>query len=135
VGCLARPSPWSGQGYWLAELGRTAKTVAIRAAVAGLDPAGRTVIYIGNPTADSRGIVTRVVTTLGCRPVGRPPQECPPGPDGLYQMMVIRPFPSGVVPRTTDGPISLGRWRDEPAPPPPPPPPPKRPPVPPPPPR
>jgi hypothetical protein len=39
--------------------------------------------------------------------------------DGLYQLMVIRPFPSAVVPRSTDGAISLGRQRDEPAPPPP----------------
>jgi type II secretory pathway predicted ATPase ExeA len=47
----------------------TGKTVAIRAAVAGLDPAGHTVIYIGNPTAGTRGILTRVVTALGGRPV------------------------------------------------------------------
>jgi type II secretory pathway predicted ATPase ExeA len=46
----------------------TGKTVAIRAAVAGLDPAGHTVIYIGNPAAGARGIHHRIVTALGGRP-------------------------------------------------------------------
>jgi type II secretory pathway predicted ATPase ExeA len=47
----------------------TGKTAAVRAAVAGLDPAAHTVVYIGNPTAGTRGILTRVVTALGGRPV------------------------------------------------------------------
>jgi AAA domain len=46
----------------------TGKTVAVRAAVAGLDPAAHTVVYIGNPAAGTRGILTRVVTALGGRP-------------------------------------------------------------------
>ena len=47
----------------------TGKTAAVRAAVASLDPAGHAVIYIGNPTAGTRGILASVVTTLGGRPV------------------------------------------------------------------
>jgi hypothetical protein len=50
-------------------LAGTGKTVAVRAAAAGLDPARHTVIYIGNPTAGTRGILARVVTALGGRPV------------------------------------------------------------------
>jgi type II secretory pathway predicted ATPase ExeA len=46
----------------------TGKTVAIRSAVADLDPAGHTVIYIGNPTTGLRGILGSVVTALGARP-------------------------------------------------------------------
>ena len=46
----------------------TGKTVAIRAAVADLDPASHTVIYIGNPSTGVRGILAHVVTALGGRP-------------------------------------------------------------------
>lgn len=47
----------------------TGKTVAIRSAVSDLDPAGHTIIYIGNPATGVRGIHARVVTALGGRPV------------------------------------------------------------------
>jgi type II secretory pathway predicted ATPase ExeA len=47
----------------------TGKTVAIRSAVAGLDPAARTIIYAGNPATGVRGILARVVTALGGKPV------------------------------------------------------------------
>ena len=47
----------------------TGKTVAIRAAVADLDPASHTVIYIGNPSTGVRGILAHVVTALGGLPV------------------------------------------------------------------
>ncbi len=47
----------------------TGKTVAIRSAVADLDPAGHTVIYIGNPATGVRGILASVVTALGAKPV------------------------------------------------------------------
>src|SRR6266568_4871640 len=47
----------------------TGKTVAIRSAVADLDPSGHTVIYIGNPATGVRGILAHVVTALGGRPV------------------------------------------------------------------
>src|SRR6266568_1111040 len=43
----------------------TGKTVAIRSAVADLDPASHTVIYIGNPATGVRGILAHVVTALG----------------------------------------------------------------------
>jgi len=46
----------------------TGKTVAVRSAVADLDPAGHTVIYIGNPTTGVRGILEAAVTALGARP-------------------------------------------------------------------
>jgi type II secretory pathway predicted ATPase ExeA len=47
----------------------TGKTVAIRCAVADLDPASHTVIYIGNPATGVRGILAHVVTALGGKPV------------------------------------------------------------------
>lgn len=45
----------------------TGKTVAVRSAVA--DPAGHTVIYIGNPATGVRGILAATVTALGAKPV------------------------------------------------------------------
>ena len=47
----------------------TGKTVAIRSAVADLDAAAHTVIYIGNPATGVRGILAHVVTALGGKPV------------------------------------------------------------------
>jgi type II secretory pathway predicted ATPase ExeA len=47
----------------------TGKTVAIRAAVAGLDPVAHTVIYTGNPATGVRGILACAVTALGAKPV------------------------------------------------------------------
>jgi type II secretory pathway predicted ATPase ExeA len=44
------------------------KTVAVRAAIAALDPTRHTIIYIGNPTAGVRGIHHNIVTALGARP-------------------------------------------------------------------
>jgi type II secretory pathway predicted ATPase ExeA len=46
----------------------TGKTVAVRAALAGLDPTRHTVIYIGNPATGVRGIHHHIVTALGGRP-------------------------------------------------------------------
>jgi type II secretory pathway predicted ATPase ExeA len=46
----------------------TGKTVAARAALAGLDPTRHTVIYIGNPATGVRGIHHHIVTSLGGRP-------------------------------------------------------------------
>ena len=47
----------------------TGKTAAIRCAVADLDPASHTIIYIGNPATGVRGILAHVVTALGGKPV------------------------------------------------------------------
>ena len=47
----------------------TGKTVAIRSAVADLDPAAHTIIYIGNPATGVSGILAHVVTALGGKPV------------------------------------------------------------------
>ena len=59
----------------------TGKTVAIRSAVADLDPSGHTVIYIGNPATGVRGILAHVVTALGGRPVhGTAASPSRPGP-------------------------------------------------------
>ncbi|MEV4418268.1 AAA family ATPase [Catellatospora sp. NPDC049609] len=41
------------------------KTVAVRAALTGLDPTRHTIIYLGNPTIGARGIHHAIVTTLG----------------------------------------------------------------------
>jgi type II secretory pathway predicted ATPase ExeA len=46
----------------------TGKTVAARAALAGIDHTRHTVIYIGNPAVGVRGIHHRIVTSLGGRP-------------------------------------------------------------------
>jgi type II secretory pathway predicted ATPase ExeA len=44
------------------------KTVALRAAVAGLDPTRHQVIYIANPTFGARGLYVTIVRALGDRP-------------------------------------------------------------------
>jgi type II secretory pathway predicted ATPase ExeA len=44
------------------------KTVAVRAALAGLDPARHTVVYLGNPTIGTRGLYETVVAALGGQP-------------------------------------------------------------------
>lgn len=41
------------------------KTVAVRAALAGLDASRHTIIYIGNPAVGARGIYAAIVTALG----------------------------------------------------------------------
>jgi type II secretory pathway predicted ATPase ExeA len=46
----------------------TGKTVAIRAALAALDPTRHTVIYIGNPAVGVRGIHHHIVSSLGGTP-------------------------------------------------------------------
>jgi type II secretory pathway predicted ATPase ExeA len=44
------------------------KTVAVRAAIAGLDQARHVVIYLGNPTVGARGIHHTIVSALGQAP-------------------------------------------------------------------
>jgi type II secretory pathway predicted ATPase ExeA len=46
----------------------TGKTVAARAALAGIDHTRHTVIYIGNPAVGVRGIHHHIVTSLGGKP-------------------------------------------------------------------
>jgi type II secretory pathway predicted ATPase ExeA len=41
------------------------KTVAVRAALAALDPSRHTIIYLGNPAVGTRGIYHGIVTALG----------------------------------------------------------------------
>ena len=45
------------------------KTVAVRAAVAGLDPTRHQVIYVANPAFGTRGLYVQVVRALGAQPV------------------------------------------------------------------
>jgi type II secretory pathway predicted ATPase ExeA len=44
------------------------KTVAVRAALAGIDASRHTVIYLGNPTVGARGLYSTIVSTLGGTP-------------------------------------------------------------------
>ena len=44
------------------------KTVAVRAALAGLDQSRHSVIYLGDPTVGVRGLYSTIVTTLGGTP-------------------------------------------------------------------
>ena len=44
------------------------KTVAVRAALAGLDQSRHTVIYLGNPAVGARGLYTTIVSALGGTP-------------------------------------------------------------------
>ena len=44
------------------------KTVAIRAALAALDPSRNTIIYLGNPAVGARGLYATIVTALGGTP-------------------------------------------------------------------
>ena len=44
------------------------KTVAVRAALAGLDPSGTTIIYLRNPAVGARGLYPGIVTALGGTP-------------------------------------------------------------------
>ena len=44
------------------------KTVAVRAALAGLDPSRHTIIYLGNPAVGARGLYHGIITALGGTP-------------------------------------------------------------------
>jgi type II secretory pathway predicted ATPase ExeA len=44
------------------------KTVAARAAIAGLDSSRHTIIYIGNPAVGARGLYAAIITALGGTP-------------------------------------------------------------------
>jgi type II secretory pathway predicted ATPase ExeA len=59
-----------GLGIVTGEVG-AGKTVAIRAAVAGLDASRHQVIYLGNPTIGARGIYEAIITALGATPAYR----------------------------------------------------------------
>lgn len=53
-----------GLGVVTGEVG-AGKTVAVRAALAGLDASRHTTIYLGNPAVGGRGIYAAIVTALG----------------------------------------------------------------------
>jgi type II secretory pathway predicted ATPase ExeA len=56
-----------GLGVITGEVG-AGKTVAVRAALAALDPARHSLIYLGNPTIGARGIHHAIVAALGGLP-------------------------------------------------------------------
>jgi type II secretory pathway predicted ATPase ExeA len=56
-----------GLGVVTGEVG-AGKTVAIRAALAGLDASRHTVIYLGNPAVGGRGLYGCIITALGAIP-------------------------------------------------------------------
>jgi type II secretory pathway predicted ATPase ExeA len=57
----------SGLGVITGEVG-AGKTVAVRAAVNGLDPTRHHIIYIPNPAFGTRGLYVTIVTALGAHP-------------------------------------------------------------------
>jgi type II secretory pathway predicted ATPase ExeA len=57
----------SALGVITGEVG-SGKTVAIRAAVAGLDTSRHTIIYLPNPAVGARGVYATIITTLGGTP-------------------------------------------------------------------
>jgi type II secretory pathway predicted ATPase ExeA len=61
--CIAE----STLGVLVGDVG-SGKTVAIRAAVAALDPTNHHVVYIANPAFGTRGLYVSIVTSLGATP-------------------------------------------------------------------
>jgi type II secretory pathway predicted ATPase ExeA len=57
----------TAMGVVTGEVG-SGKTVAVRAALAGIDASCHTVIYLGNPTVGARGLYSTVVSALGGAP-------------------------------------------------------------------
>ncbi|MGH9267931.1 MAG: ExeA family protein [Acidimicrobiales bacterium] len=61
--CIAE----SALGVIVGDVG-VGKTVAVRAAVAGLDPTRHTVVYVANPAFGTRGLYVTIVRALGAEP-------------------------------------------------------------------
>ncbi|MGH9067036.1 MAG: ExeA family protein [Acidimicrobiales bacterium] len=57
----------SALGVLVGDVG-AGKTVAVRAAVAGLDPVAHHVIYVANPSFGTRGLYVTIVSALGATP-------------------------------------------------------------------
>jgi type II secretory pathway predicted ATPase ExeA len=66
------------------------KTVAVRAALAGLDPTRHTIIYLPNPTVGVRGIHHQIVAALGQRPLTHHATLVPQTVDALAVEQVER---------------------------------------------
>ena len=66
------------------------KTVAVRAALAALDPTRHTIIYLPNPTVGVRGIHHQIVTALGARPLTHHATLVPQTVDALAVEQVER---------------------------------------------
>jgi type II secretory pathway predicted ATPase ExeA len=66
------------------------KTVAVRAALAALDPTRHTVIYLPNPTVGVRGIHHQIVAALGARPLTHHATLVPQTVDALAVEQVER---------------------------------------------
>lgn len=67
--CIAE----SSLGVLVGDVG-AGKTVALRAAVAGLDPTRHHVVYISNPAFGTRGLYVAIVAALGAVPRYRKPE-------------------------------------------------------------
>src|SRR5512132_4105726 len=52
------------------------KTVAVRAAVAALDPTRHHLIYVPNPAFGTRGLYVAIVSALGAPPASTRPRSC-----------------------------------------------------------
>ena len=74
------------------------KTVAVRAALAGLDASRNTVIYLGNPSVGARGLYSTIVSTLGGTPIP-PGLAHPPGRRGARHRGARTGTPGGPGPR------------------------------------
>jgi len=59
------------------------KTVAVRAATAGLDPSRHVIVYLPNPTIGVRGMLTHIVATLGHTPAFHTANLAPQAADAL----------------------------------------------------
>ena len=66
------------------------KTVAVRAALAALDPTRHTIIYLPNPTVGVRGIHHQIVAALGARPLTHHATLVPQTVDALAVEQVER---------------------------------------------
>jgi type II secretory pathway predicted ATPase ExeA len=66
------------------------KTVAVRAALAALDPTRHTIIYLPNPTVGVRGIHHQIVAALGARPLTHHATLVPQTVDALALEQVER---------------------------------------------
>ena len=66
------------------------KTVAVRAALAALDPTRHTIIYLPNPTVGVRGIHRQIVAALGARPLTHHATLVPQTVDALAVEQVER---------------------------------------------
>src|SRR5262249_18019297 len=87
------------------------KTVAVRAALAALDPVRHLVIYLGNPAVGARGIHRAIVTALGGIPHPHTAPLTPQAADALATEQAEHgrcPPGAGRGPPAGPGPAGIG---------------------------